>query len=88
MLLRRIAKHLKQQDWFAVALDFVIVVVGVYVGLQAQSWFEAAKDQDRLDRMVAALKADIADSRRVEARFRADVKAGLAAFDGWLGGRG
>lgn len=44
MLLRRITTHVKEQNWFAVALDFVIVVVGVFVGLQVQEW---AEEQDR-----------------------------------------
>ena len=29
MLLRRITQHVKDQNWFAVAVDFVIVVIGV-----------------------------------------------------------
>jgi len=28
MILRRVIEHVKAQNWFAVALDFVIVVVG------------------------------------------------------------
>ena len=38
MLLRRITEHVKAQNWTAVAFDFFIVVVGVFVGLQAQQW--------------------------------------------------
>ena len=38
MLLRRITKHVKEQSWFAVGLDFVIVVVGVFIGLQVANW--------------------------------------------------
>ena len=30
MLLRRVIEHVKAQNWTAVALDFVIVVVGVF----------------------------------------------------------
>ncbi len=37
MILRRLSKHVKDQNWFAVALDFVIVV-GVLIGLQVNSW--------------------------------------------------
>ena len=33
MLLRRIIDHLKHQNWTAVALDFILVVFGVYLGL-------------------------------------------------------
>jgi hypothetical protein len=45
MLLRSITQHVKQQNWFAVWVDFLIVVVGVFVGLQAQEW-----SNDRADR--------------------------------------
>ncbi len=38
MLLRRVIEHVKAQQWTAVALDFVIVVAGVFVGLQVQEW--------------------------------------------------
>ena len=31
MLLRRITKHVKDQNWFAVFIDFLIVVVGVFI---------------------------------------------------------
>jgi len=32
VLLRRITKHVKAQDWFAAFIDFVIMVVGVFFG--------------------------------------------------------
>jgi len=34
MLFRRVRKHIKQGEWFAVLVDFLIVVAGVYIGLQ------------------------------------------------------
>ena len=36
MILSRIIEHVKAQNWTAIALDFVIVVMGVFVGLQVQ----------------------------------------------------
>ena len=42
MLLRRITQHVKDQNWFAVALDFFIVVIGVFIGLQVSNWNEAS----------------------------------------------
>lgn len=47
MLLRRISHHLKEQNWFAVFLDFLIVVVGVFIGIQVANWDDTRKD--RLD---------------------------------------
>jgi hypothetical protein len=38
MILRSLTKHVNDQNWFAVGIDFVIVVFGVYVGLQVQEW--------------------------------------------------
>ena len=40
MLLRRISKHVKDQNWFAVALDFVIVVMGILIAFQITNWNE------------------------------------------------
>lgn len=81
MLLRRITIYLKTQNWTAIVLEFIIVVVGVFVGLQAQEWSAEREDKQRLERIVAALKADMADARRVEASFQQDVDIGLTAFD-------
>jgi uncharacterized protein DUF6090 len=41
MRLRRITKHVKDQNWFAVALDFIIVVVGILLAFQITNWSEA-----------------------------------------------
>jgi hypothetical protein len=38
MIFRRVARHVKAQNWTAVAIGFVIVVAGVFVGLQVQEW--------------------------------------------------
>ena len=46
MLLRRFLTHFRAQDWIAICLDFVIVVVGIFVGLQVDSW-----NQDRKERI-------------------------------------
>ena len=45
MLLRRITKHVKDQDWFAVALDFVIVIAGILIAFQITNW-----NEERLNR--------------------------------------
>ena len=44
MLFRRISAHLKRQDWFAVGLDLLIVVVGIYIGLQVDAWNSTRHD--------------------------------------------
>jgi len=40
MLLQRMINHVKDQDWFAVVLEFVIVVISIAAAFQLQSWGE------------------------------------------------
>lgn len=48
MVFRRLRVHAAHQNWFAVAIDLVIVIVGVFIGTQASNW-----NQDRLERKQA-----------------------------------
>ena len=41
MLLRRIAEHVRAQNWTAIAIDFVIVVTGVFIGIQVANLNES-----------------------------------------------
>lgn len=59
MLLRRITEHVKAQNWTAVALDFVIVVVGVFIGIQVSNWNAARADNVRIERRLENLAEDL-----------------------------
>ncbi|AKS41202.1 hypothetical protein [Wenzhouxiangella marina] len=63
MILRRIMEHFKDQNWTAVALDFCIVVVGVFIGIQVANWNEARTKQidaaAARERLVSDLRADL-----------------------------
>ncbi|HNS87256.1 MAG TPA: hypothetical protein PKH09_10160 [Parvularculaceae bacterium] len=47
MILRRVIEHVKAQNRTAAALYFVIVDMGVFIGLQAANWNEARADKRR-----------------------------------------
>ena len=69
MLLRRITEHVKAQNWTAVALDFAIVVVGVFVGLQVQDWAEE-QDRRKAERSYTMrLHGEVADLQETRAPF-------------------
>lgn len=59
MILRRIIAHVRDQQWTAIALDFVIVVAGVFVGIQASNYnterAERRLESEYADRIVADL---------------------------------
>ncbi|MBL8545571.1 MAG: hypothetical protein JNL81_03860 [Hyphomonadaceae bacterium] len=58
MLLRRVIAHLRKQEWTAIAIDFVIVVVGVFVGLQVNNWNEARLDRQHATATLARLQEE------------------------------
>ena len=58
MILRRVTLHFRNQEWTAIALDFLIVVVGVFVGLQVSNWSEERADSRREMMYLAALQED------------------------------
>jgi hypothetical protein len=70
MLLRRVIEHVREQNWTAVGIDFVIVVVGVYIGIEVANWNDARRDReaeviylDRLDREIAEISTEAEASR-------------------------
>ncbi|KJS39716.1 MAG: hypothetical protein VR74_00560 [Hyphomonas sp. BRH_c22] len=44
MILRRLTKHMEDQNWFAVGLDFCIVVLGILIAFQITNWSAARQD--------------------------------------------
>ena len=45
LFLNKIAVHLREQNWFALAAEFVIVVAGVFLGIQAANWNEERQER-------------------------------------------
>ena len=59
MLLRSITKHVRDQNWFAVFLDFFIVVAGILIAFQITNWNERREADVNLERAEAAIKAEV-----------------------------
>ena len=47
MILRRFSESLKEQNWTAILIEFVLLVVGVFLGIQVSNWNEARIGQAR-----------------------------------------
>jgi hypothetical protein len=58
MLLRRVIEHVRDQNWFAVLLDFVIVVVGVFIGIQVANWNGERLNQREERILIERLRVD------------------------------
>ena len=64
MLLRRITEHVKAQNWTAIAIDFFIVVVGVFIGIQVSNWNEDRQNASRTQNYYSRLIDDLDSERR------------------------
>lgn len=60
MILRNLAQSIRKQDWFAVAIEFLIVVTGIFVGLQVTEWNEQRQLRERELNYLERLAEDLA----------------------------
>jgi len=61
MILRRVIAHFRKQEWTAIAIDFLIVVVGVFMGVQVNGWWANRSDAEREAAYLAALRQDFGE---------------------------
>ncbi len=59
MIPRRVAEHAKAQNWFAVALDLFIVVIGVFIGIEVANWNQTRQDRQEERRYYGQLLVDL-----------------------------
>ena len=59
MILRRFSERLKQQDWVAVMIEFVLVVAGVFLGIQASNWNDQRKERSLEASYIARIAQDL-----------------------------
>lgn len=65
MLLRRFTQHFKEQNWFAVGLDVLVVIVGIFLGMQVQELYKN-KQFDANERvLLGKLKEEVATNNRL-----------------------
>jgi hypothetical protein len=81
VILRRIITHLRRQEWTAIALDFLIVVTGVFIGIQVSNWNEA-RSSSRQEGVLIAQLAD--DLRSMRESFVFGDTISRKAHDGWV----
>ena len=59
MILRRVIAHFRKQEWTAIGLDFLIVVVGVFIGIQVSNWNDARAERSIADHHLTEIAEDL-----------------------------
>jgi hypothetical protein len=63
MIIKRFAQALRRQDWFAVFVEILVVIVGLMLAFQLDRWWEdrgdRAQEAQYVDRLIADVEADI-----------------------------
>lgn len=92
MILRRLGGHLKDQNWAAIAVEFVMVVAGVFLGIAAANWNEERLERRQTRELLGQLQAELAafegyldsmdDYYRIAGRFAEVAEAGWRGAPG------
>ena len=65
MILRRLTTAFRKQDWFTVLIETLIVVLGVFLGIQLGNWNEARANRAGLTRALERLEAEAAQNIQI-----------------------
>ena len=81
MILQNISRAIREQNYYAVVLEFVIVIAGVVIGFQVNGWAEDRSDRSREALILCRLADDFALIGQDVAGHLADARASVAAAD-------
>jgi hypothetical protein len=87
MILARLSKAIREQNWFAVVLEFVIVIAGVVIGFQITAWNAARAENartsmliERIEEEFRVLETSLSDYERLLASYEAASENVIAAI--------
>lgn len=92
MVIRRIREHVASHNWFAVGIDFLIVVAGIIIATEVNNWNQARVERNQgaqyRERLIADLRAnelDLLERRTYYQSGRRRAEAALMALDAPVG---
>ena len=70
MILRRLGEAISGQSWYTVIIEVLVVVVGIFIGLQVDGWNEARKDRKDEKVFLQRLHEDLLLAEKLSSRVR------------------
>lgn len=87
-MLNRIVRHLRAQDWNAIAIEFLIVTAGVLMGIQVSNWNDNRVEKARVSQQLTSLRTELRGNLATIKEYQrhghaqlADIAALQRAFD-------
>jgi hypothetical protein len=62
MILHRLSKNIKEQNWMAIGIEFILLVTGVFLGIQVANWNEVRRDHHREHAYLARIATELDQS--------------------------
>jgi len=85
MIFRRLSNSVRNQDWFTVLIEIVIVVVGVFIGIEVSNWNEARVNRNigqvYTERLITDLENEAAIWTHFSTYYRNASDHALAALE-------
>lgn len=68
MIINRISTLIRRQDWSSLTIEMLVLMVGIFAGLQVNNWNEDRLEAQRLERQLLSLAEEMKDNlRRLDA---------------------
>ena len=62
-MLKRITRHIREHDWFAVIIEVVVIIIGLMLAFQLDRWredrVERQEERTYVNRLVSDIEIDI-----------------------------
>lgn len=89
MILRRLTVNLRTQNWTAIAVEFVLVVLGVFFGILAANWNLERVERQETGRLLSQLDTElslfITSLEKIEQYYGVSDRYATRALAGWKG---
>ena len=81
MIVRRLIQNLREQHWTLIAIDLVIVVVGVFIGTQVSNWNDARIERNLARGDLSQIAGDLRSQVQFQRTLEESAKLRIAAVD-------
>ncbi len=89
MILRRLTENLRAQNWTAITIEFLIVVIGVFIGTQVANWNQQrlakVETQKMLEQLVPELQSQMEFFDSVRTYYATSRRFADQALAAWKG---